>query len=930
MNDRIEVIGNISSVIDYNLNEQYSNVKKIILTGDEIISSFEDVGANEVFDKLSNSTIESYSSNLRSAIDSGILDSTISSNLYKQITEKLSTISDTIMDIQLQGYNFMNTVSNTKFSLTLRCETFSISRHYEERGSFLSVVRSLILDYLEFFGNTHRLKRLKNFQIEIYESEDIHKHIFLKKDGSRLILASNFGFSKSNPVDFITGSEFYFSTGEGFNFFRNSQTTAILREHTKLIESPIQTRDKILSDEELININNATKHISDAIIELQLTKKGKLKIFNLSVLENSVTLGSDNGFYINKSSKNYNRISLVTQRDNLTEEMPNPKYLLLRNANEIQSFLNDTRCLSYIDGIVLTENFYSPLLDSFGDLNDIDIIYHKNELNKSLDIELNSKEVLIGNSTQNAQTNPFNKILDTRNKEKDEYLEKLRRADLSTPQQVQQNSQMEQRTVNNITNELIASPNSSFNSNSNSYGAPIPQSAPGKKLSAIDMLMHAAENRPSAPTEQVAQGVASGAAAYGVAQSVPVAAAASYVPTPMPQSAPGKKLSAFDLLMHAAENQQSAPKPVAPVQAAPPVEPVYEQLTQQEYREPVQQSYQEPVQQEYNEPAQQNYNQPIDIVHSDSKYEHEENKAPNQEEQTGMVDHFAMYEEPKSEPNYKEEPVQQEYSEPFQQNYQDNSNNFPDEQTVHNEMLNREMAEDVADEILVETFQNQAYNQDSNQNPQYFDSQIPLELQSDLDEIESEVGELDSTQADAFTPAPYKLDVDVERYNDVISTKIITLPKIESNSYFVDSSNLGEITTNGDLFFLTPTDEDLTNDNLNYVVPLGVSEVYSDRHNYIVNSTNDFFLLDRNQKLNLFINLSYIDDSIKKRFLEECLKRANLAYVVCQKSDLYLVEEYINKLSGVFVKDLESVDELRDIEYSVLSFEKNYLMKHFN
>jgi hypothetical protein len=35
-------------------------------------------------------------------------------------------------------------------------------------------------------------------------------------------------------------------------------------------------------------------------------------------------------------------------------------------------------------------------------------------------------------------------------------------------------------------------------------------------------------------------------------------------------------------------------------------------------------------------------------------------------------------------------------------------------------------------------------------------------------------------------------------------------------------------------------------------------------------------------------------------------------------------------LSGVFVKDLESVDELRDIEYNVLSFEKNYLMKHFN
>jgi hypothetical protein len=916
MNDRIEVIGNISSVIDYNLNEQYSNVKKIFLTGDEIISSFEDVGAIEVFDKLSNSTVESYFSNLRSAIDSGILDSTISAYLYKQITEKLSTISDTIMDIQLQGYNFMNTVSNTKFSLTLRCETFSISRHYEERGSFLSVIRSLILDYLEFSGNTQRLKRLKNFQIEIYESEDIHKHVFLKKDGSRLILASNFGYSKSSPIDFITGSEFYFSTGEGFNFFRNSQTTAILREHTKLIESPIQTRDKILSDEELININNATKHISDAVIELQLTKKGKLRIFNLSVLENNVTLGSDNGFYINKSSKNYNRISLVTQRDDLTEEMPNPKYMLLRNLNEIQNFLNDTRCLNYIDGIVLTENFYFPLLDSFGDLNDIDIIYHKNELNKSLDIELNYREVLIGNSTLNAQTNPFNKILDTKNKEKDEQLEKLRGADLSKPQQVQQNSQTEQRTVNNVTSEIIASPSSS--SNSINYAPPTPQSAPGKKLSAIDMLMHAAENRPSAPTEQVVQGAVVGvvgtAAASGV---VPVAAAASYVPTPMPHSAPGKKLSAFDLLMHATENQQSAPKPIAPVQAARVAEPVYEEFTQ---------VYEQPAQQSYQELAQQNYDQSVDIVHSDSRYEHEKNRGSIQEEQTGMVDHFAMYEEPKSESNYNKGFTPQEYREPVEQGYQDNSNNFSDEDNSRNEILNREMTEGVADEILVETFQNQAYNQ----NLQSFDSQIPSELQSDLDEIESEMGELNSTQANALTPASFKLNVDVEKYNDIISTKIITLPKIESNSYFVDSSNLGEITTNGDLFFLTPIDEDLTNDNLNYVLPLGVSEVYSDKHNYIVNSTNDFFLLDGNQKLNLFINLSYIDDSIKKRFLEQCLKQANFAYVVCQKSDLYLVEEYINKLSGVFVKDLESVDELRDVEYSVLSFEKNYLLKKFN
>ncbi len=938
MNDHIEVIGNTSSIIDYNLNEQYSNVKKIIISGEKIISSFEDVGANDIFEKLSNSTLESYASNLRSAIDSGILDSTINSQLYKEITDNLSSISETMMDIQLQGYNFMNSVSNSKFTLTLRCESFSVSRYYEERGSFLSIIRSLILDYLEFFGNTQRLKRLKNFQIEIYESEEIHKHIFLKKDGSKLILATNFGFPKSSPIDFSCGSEFYFSTGKGFNFFRNSQTSAILREHNKLVESPIQTRDKILSDDELITINNTTKHISDAVIELYLTKKGKLNILNVSALENTIHSGSDNGFYINKSSKNYDKISLLTLRDDLVDEMPNPKYLLLRNSNEVQSFLSNTDSINYIDGLVLMEHCYTPYLDAIGDINDIDVIFQKHELNKSYDIELNQSQVLIGSNDDKVAVNPFNNILDDKNKERDERLERLKNVDLSTPQHIEQNRQMEQQAVNQLAEGLIASPNSSMNntSNPNSYGStPMPQSTPGKKLSAIDMLMHAAENKPaqqpqnnfagqqnqmsntaqSAVNSTTMGGGLGAAAAASQAQAPPVSNPNSYGSAPIPQSTPGKKLSAFDLLMHAAENKPAQPTE-QPIPEQPQAQPEPQQIQQngQQYSNP-QNQYNQPAQEQYNQHQNQPVQNPeIDIVYSEPKHQ----PTSHPQEQTGMVDHFAMYDEPKEQ--------------------------VSDEQNIHNQMLNRELVEDIADEIIVEDFQqNTQYNNTQTDYQNNFESeQIPQELQQDLNEIESEITQLDSIehnelnqihtteQSEEYMEIPNTPKVDIERYNDIISTKIITLPTIESQSYFVDSSNLGEITTGGDLYFLTPTDENLTNDNLNYVIPLGVSDQYSDKHNYIVNSANDYFLLGENQKLNLFINLSYIDESIKETFLIKCLNHAKSAYVVCLKQDIKLLEKHINKLTGVFVKDLDSTEELNEIEYSILSFEKNYLMKKFN
>lgn len=900
MNDQIEVIGNVSSIIDYNLNSQYCDVKKIIISNEEILSAFEDTGVSEVFNKLSNSTKETYRANLDTAINNGTLDSTLSPTLYKLITENLSSISDTIMDIQLQGYNFMNSVSNSKFTIAIRCEAFSISKNYEERGSFLSSIRSLIVDYLEFSGNIHRLSKLKNFQFEIYESEEVHKHVFLKKDGSSLILASSFGFPKKIPVDFTTGSEFYYSNGEGFNFFRNSQTTAILKEHSKLAETSIQTRDKILSDDELIKINNATKSISDAVIELYLTRKGKLKILNVGVLESSIEHGTENGFYINKSTKNYNRISLVSQRDDLSEELPNPKYLLLRNSGEIQNFLSDLTHLNYLDGIVLTENLYIPLLDNIGSKYDLDVIFHKNELNKSLDTELNSQTIIIGNpDNAREQSNPFSNIISEQSKEKDEYLERLKSIDLTTPQEISQSRQQEQKNINQITTEMIASENSTMNQyNSNSYNSGSLNSEPGKRLSALDMLANAALNKDSlAPQSQ---------------QQQPA-------PTPLPQSTPGNKLSAIDMLMHAAENKPEPPQKEVIEQPQTNQEQYNQQQSQPEpyVQQEQPQQFQEPqyAQQEQEQPQETNYQK-------DSSFD--------QYFPSGEVQPQANQEQP------------QQFQEP-----QYNNQQYGEQPQMNDEMQNREIIEEVANNILEEEqysqeqeqpqqFQEQynqpqsGYQQNTSQQQTNYSEPLVEELPQELvEDIKTMENTIDSQMEELHTHVS-STPVDVSQYDEILTTKIVTLPNVQSSAYFVDSSNLGEITSQADLFFLTPTDEDLTNDSLNYVIPMGVSESYSNKHNYIVNSTNDYFLLELGSKLNLFINLSYIDDSIKKNFLEKCLKHSKSAYVVIQKQDIHLVEEFIHKIEGIFVKDLESQEELSQVEFNILKFEKKYLMKKYN
>lgn len=486
-----QIIGSEGSILCYNLNKQFSTVKKVIITKEILMASFDADKLRTLIGELKSSDFNTYEKIFNDSPH--VFEGNLKSDLYTQIQDALNRVSNNYMDVKLKDYNFMHSVSNAKFNITLRCESFSITQYYIEKGSLTTNIKSLIKDYLRFKGNLLRLNMLENFQIEIYESEEIYKKIYLKKEGNAIVLSAFFGFPKNSPFDYATGCEFYVSKGNEFQFFKNNQTTAVLREHGKLVEKEINVQQNVLSNEDLVLINEKTKNIEDALIDCYITDKGQFKILSLSLIDSPIGDYSENGFIINKSLNNYDRIAIVNMRDNFEEDFVNPRYLLLKGEGSIKEFLADIQIVNNIDGIIITKNFYSLFLETIGQEKNIDILYFNGQLQKALDEKINWVKFNIESSQNNKEASPFSQIISTQNKEKDEMLERLKNVDLNTPKRDSIRNDVNQKTIEQMALGIIGSEESSFNKPQNtSLMNSTPPSSNGEKKSAIGMLMASA------------------------------------------------------------------------------------------------------------------------------------------------------------------------------------------------------------------------------------------------------------------------------------------------------------------------------------------------------------------------------------------------------------------------------------------------------
>lgn len=776
MDNRLEVIGNSSDILCYNLNKQFCNIKKLVITSDVLLKSFDSKELLETFVDLSHADESSYSQILKEAIQNGVFTKKISSEASKYILERLQELFNE-MNVELQNYNFMSSINNTRFNVTLRCENFAITKYFQEKNALSSIFTQLLVEYLTFEVNEMRNTKISKFQIEITISEDIFKHIYLKKEGNKLLLVSAFGFKKGAIHDYGIGAEFYISEDEEFHFYKNSQNYAILRDQTKLKEQEIHEHEKILSNDELILLNKNTKNIDDVLIEMYINPKGTLRITNISILEHPVNIYSKEGFVIYKSTNNYNKISLITLRDEIDEETPNPKYLLIKNHGEIQELFEDLRVLRKIDGLIFTINFYSPILELFGEKLNIDIIFVPEQLQRCLETTINWENFSIeGIKKEQKEINPFGSIMKEKNHQKDEMLERLKNVDLSTPNEIQQQKQQEYSQVSSTTQNIISSPQSQENTNRGQMDWGQPNT---KKKSALSFLADAALNGPK--KEEIQQPV--------VNQQQP-------------------------------SQQQSQPQ--------------------------------------YNNNQQQsNYSQ--------DQYNNNLNQ-------------------PQTQPQYNNNQQQQSnYNTEQYNNQQSNYNNTQQSQPETQSALGD----------FNQTFNNQSINQ---------------ETKPDISEFKVE---------------------NSNKYDNILATKLITPAQVPSENVFADQNTMQYI-SRGNIHLLVSNVDEMNNNSLEYILPLSQYKSLNGRKaTLLLNSPIEFFMLPKEEKISLMINLNCVPETIMKEFLDEILNKENIELsIMCDKEQIFLLENKINKIKSIFVQNIQQHQEFEEVKNKVLTFEKKWLMKN--
>ena len=168
-----------------------------------------------------------------------------------------------------------------------------------------------------------------------------------------------------------------------------------------------------------------------------------------------------------------------------------------------------------------------------------------------------------------------------------------------------------------------------------------------------------------------------------------------------------------------------------------------------------------------------------------------------------------------------------------------------------------------------------------------------------------------------------------ERYDNALAVKILTNPGIASESYFADVNNISEI-TGGEVFFLTTNPEEMTNSNLKYILPITMQSENMPKCHLLINSINEFFLVDdKKEGFEYFLNLSHIDESIKKNYLKSASEKLGRVSLILLKEDVNLVEDIVSKVNAIYVRDIESDEDYNEVKNKLLTLEKRFLMKNF-
>lgn len=881
MDNKIEVIGNTSDVLCYNLNKQFCSIKKLIITSEVFLKSFESKEILETILDLSQANYTNYSEILKTAIQNGVFTKKISSDANKVLTEKIQEFFNE-MNVELQNYNFMSSINNTRFNITLRCDNFSITKYYQEKNTISSLFTQLLIDYLTFEVNEIRNNKLNKFQIEITISEDVFKHVYLKKEGDKLFLVSAFGFKKGLIHDYGIGSEFYISKGEEFHFYQNSQNYAVLRDQTKLKEQEIHEHEKILSNDELVLLNKNTKNIDDVLIEMYISPKGTLRITNVSILENPIDIYSKDGFAIFKSTNNYNKISLLNLRDEINEETPNPKYLLIRNHGEVQELFEDLTILRKIDGLIFTINFYTPLLELIGEKLNIDILFFKQQLQRSLETTINWTEFSIdGNKKENKEANPFNSIMREKNQQKDQMLERLKNVDLSTPEEYQKQRAEEVNSISNTTQKIISSPQSQ--QTNNGHNRQMMNNTDNTKKSALAFLADSVLNGPK-PENKTNN--------FENKQTQNLNSSSSN-----PSNFINSNSSEYNSYNNSNNNTSKNSN--------------YNSNTSQNNTynnnsiDTSNNNHNNPQSNTYNNNTSQNNNQITQQENLNNQINTQFTNSNNNLTQSDNQNH------PKTIDDFFNTPSNNNTSQ-FDSNLNNNYNQHPTTQYSNTDNNN-----------------NNNYNNTLQSNP-YDPPSQNLDIQTQTTQHPQNLNQQNNTQN--------------TKYDNVLAVKIITQPNFNNENLLINNNTNIEQTNQINLYMLISNENEIRNNRINYIIPISEYKENSNNLNqinnnnntqktsliYLLNSPIEYFLIPKEKEIEIMININGLPESIIKPFLENIFEKRNIKIsIMCGEEHLYYFEDKINKIENILIQNIHSQEQLNQIKTKVLKFEKTWILKNF-
>jgi hypothetical protein len=463
MSSNLKIMGNESEVLFLNVNKKNINFPKLLITKSKIYNNIE--SGNITKHLLDFNENPNNKETLNELNNINFLETTFTSTFEEELNTNLNLLSKSFLNFELKDLKFTQFSNNLRYTIIIRNQNFTNSFYNLERGQITYNIKKSLKTYFHSISRLKNVSNLENFQIEIYENFDIKKNITLKKENNNIILSSNFGYLKNHFIDYNFGSELYFSLNEKFLFFENSQKTALLKENNNLIIKNIQTQEKILSNNELIKINEITKEVNDVIIDLIITNKNELKILNVTYITSFGSESGKNGFIIYKSSNNLSNISLISIRE-INQQTTNPKFLLIRTEDDFCELLNNLKILNNISGIVFNSNFYNQIFEEIGKNLNIDILFYYTKLAKADESEINFDDFQIN---QKEQINPFENILTKKKLEevespKDAWLNHLSNVNLETSNNSQQEENFSEN-ISNITNSIL----SSENSNTKSY-----------------------------------------------------------------------------------------------------------------------------------------------------------------------------------------------------------------------------------------------------------------------------------------------------------------------------------------------------------------------------------------------------------------------------------------------------------------------------